>query len=276
MIASRKTRVLALVLTGLALAAGVAYATIPDSGGVYTACMLKNVGTVRLIDPTLPASNLMSHCSSLETQITWNQQGQAGPHGPAGAAGAAGPQGPKGDTGDTGPAGPSGTDGVSVTSQALNPGDDPSCPDGGSKFTAAASNVTYACNGTPGEANAQQLPVWIAHTTFAGSIVDGLREPPTVPAHSCKQILLDFPTSDIVEGAWKATGTSGVVAVQLHDPTQPIVVDGAGPAWSVVASLPAADVIRLTGLDVCNEGDAAVTVPATQELIAESYSQDVY
>jgi hypothetical protein len=256
--------------------------------------MLKNVGTVRLIDPSLPASSLMSHCTSLETQITWNQQGQPGPQGPAGAAGPAGPQGPKGDTGDagpagpqgpqgpkgdkgdTGPAGPSGNDGVSVTSQALNPGDDPTCPDGGSKFTAAASNVTYACNGTSAEANAQQLPVWIAHTTFSGSIVDGLREPPTVPAHSCKQILLDFPTSDIVEGAWKATGTSGVVAVQLHDPTQPIVVDGAGPAWSVVASLPAADVIRLSGLDVCNEGDAAVTVPATQELIAESYSQDVY
>ena len=108
MIASRKIRVLALVLTGLALAAGVAYATIPDSGGVYTACMLKNVGTVRLIDPTLPASNLMSHCSSLETQITWNQQGQPGPQGPAGAAGPAGPQGPKGGTGDAGPAGPQG------------------------------------------------------------------------------------------------------------------------------------------------------------------------
>ena len=35
--------------------AGIAYATIPGAGAVYTACMLKNVGTVRLIDPSLPA-----------------------------------------------------------------------------------------------------------------------------------------------------------------------------------------------------------------------------
>ncbi|HVM56702.1 MAG TPA: hypothetical protein VMT74_04495, partial [Gaiellaceae bacterium] len=58
-----------------ALAGGIAYATIPDSGKVYTACMLKSIGTIRLIDPSLPAHNLMSHCTSLETQVTWNQQG---------------------------------------------------------------------------------------------------------------------------------------------------------------------------------------------------------
>jgi hypothetical protein len=45
----------------LALAAE-AYASIPDGSGVYTACLLKNVGTIRLIDPTLPASNPISHC----------------------------------------------------------------------------------------------------------------------------------------------------------------------------------------------------------------------
>ena len=134
----------------LGAAAGIAYATIPDANKVYTACMLKNVGTVRLIDPTLSASNLMSHCTALETQLTWNQAGQAGPPGvqgqpgPAGAAGTAGapgptgnpgpqgqsgapgakgdtgdpgapgqigPPGPKGDTGDTGAAGPQGDPG---------------------------------------------------------------------------------------------------------------------------------------------------------------------
>ncbi len=115
-------------LTGLAtvffiVAGGVAYATIPDVGKVYTACMLKNVGTIRLIDPSLPASNLMSHCSSLETQVSWNQQGQAGPAGPkgdtgaagaigaTGATGAAGPQGPKGVTGAIGQQGPKGDTG---------------------------------------------------------------------------------------------------------------------------------------------------------------------
>jgi hypothetical protein len=34
-----------------------------QTGTRCCACMLKNVGTVRLIDPSLPSSNLMSHCS---------------------------------------------------------------------------------------------------------------------------------------------------------------------------------------------------------------------
>ena len=125
----RVVRLAGLATAFFIVAGGVAYATIPDAGKVYTACMLKNVGTVRLIDPSLPSSNVMSHCTSLETQITWNevgQQGAAGPVGPAGAlglagkdgtngtdgapgeTGAAGPAGPKGDTGATGDAGAAG------------------------------------------------------------------------------------------------------------------------------------------------------------------------
>jgi hypothetical protein len=122
MIKSRRVRLVALVLVLLGLAGGVAYATIPDGGGVYTACMLKNVGTVRLIDPSLPASSLMSHCTSLETQITWNQQGQPGPQGPAGAAGPAGPAGPVGPQGDPGPQGPPGKDGASVAGTPTDSG----------------------------------------------------------------------------------------------------------------------------------------------------------
>jgi collagen triple helix repeat protein len=98
----------------IAVAGGVAYAAIPDGSKVYTACMLKNVGTVRLIDPSLPASNIMSHCNSrLETQVTWNQQGQAGPPGPTGPKGATGPAGPPGSDGATGPTGPQGPAGSS-------------------------------------------------------------------------------------------------------------------------------------------------------------------
>ena len=74
----RRWRVVALVVAGLATAGGVAYATIPDSGGVYTACMLTKVGTIRLIDPSLGSSSLLGHCTALETQISWNQQGQKG------------------------------------------------------------------------------------------------------------------------------------------------------------------------------------------------------
>ena len=75
-----------------AIAAGVAYATIPGGGGDYTACALKGVGTIRLVDPSLPASNLMGHCTSLENQLGWNKQGQAGPPGAKGGAGATGPK----------------------------------------------------------------------------------------------------------------------------------------------------------------------------------------
>jgi hypothetical protein len=106
-----------------ALAAGVAYATIPSGGGDYTACALKGVGTIRLVDPSLPSSNLMSHCTSLESQLGWNKQGQAGPPGVRGDPGAPGPKGgvgprglpglpgAKGPDGDNGPTGDSGPDG---------------------------------------------------------------------------------------------------------------------------------------------------------------------
>lgn len=77
----------------LALAAGIAYATIPDSGNVYTACILNKVGTIRLVDPSLGNSSLMGHCTQLETQITWNQHGQKGDPGPAGLQGPPGPPG---------------------------------------------------------------------------------------------------------------------------------------------------------------------------------------
>jgi collagen triple helix repeat protein len=104
----RPRRLIAVTAVVFAAAAGIAYATIPDGGGIYTACMLKNVGTIRLIDPSLSSATLQSHCTSLETQVSWNAQGQPGVQGPAGAPGPAGPQGPKGDTGAAGPQGPSG------------------------------------------------------------------------------------------------------------------------------------------------------------------------
>lgn len=84
---ARRRLVLAGAAGGLLIAAtagAVASATIPGEGDVYNACMLKNVGTIRLIDRSLPSSNLMSHCTSLETQVSWNQKGQPGPQGPPG------------------------------------------------------------------------------------------------------------------------------------------------------------------------------------------------
>ena len=91
------------------LAGGVAWATIPDDHGLYTACKLNATGTIRLIDPSGPTSSLLSRCTSHETRITWNQKGQKGDAGPTGAVGS---QGPKGETGATGPAGPQGDPGL--------------------------------------------------------------------------------------------------------------------------------------------------------------------
>jgi hypothetical protein len=85
-----------------AVAGGIAYATIPDGAGVYTACELNATGTIRLIDPSLGGSSLLGRCTRFETQLTWSQ---AGPPGPAGPKGDTGPQGPAGADGAQGPAG---------------------------------------------------------------------------------------------------------------------------------------------------------------------------
>src|SRR5436190_2941333 len=120
----RKVVVLAGAVAALA-AAGIAYATIPDANGVYTACKLNATGTIRLIDPSIGGTSPLGRCTSLETQITWNQRG---------------PEGPKGNTGAAG---------VGVTSSSLSTGD-ANCATGGSKFT-SASGDTFACNGAKGD-----------------------------------------------------------------------------------------------------------------------------
>ena len=61
-----------------AAAAGISYAAIPDGQVQFHACMLNATGSVRLIDPSLPSSNLRSHCTQLESAVTWNQQGPPG------------------------------------------------------------------------------------------------------------------------------------------------------------------------------------------------------
>jgi hypothetical protein len=125
----RRTVVVAgIVAIVLAAAAGIAYATIPSSGNVYTACMLKGVGTIRLIDPSLPSSNLLGHCSSVETRVSWSQNGQPGapgPQGPQGAEGDAGAAGATGATGPAGPAGPAGAEGAAGPAGPQGPKGDP-------------------------------------------------------------------------------------------------------------------------------------------------------
>jgi hypothetical protein len=125
-------RLAVLVVAGIAVAGGVAYATIPDSGNVYTACMLNKIGTIRLIDPSLGNSSAMGHCSALETKITWQQQGQ------------------KGDPGLPGVPGRNGTDGVSPTVAQLASGDS-RCAAGGAAITDARGSTAFVCSGQNGK-----------------------------------------------------------------------------------------------------------------------------
>src|SRR5919198_5988137 len=119
-------------LVAAAIAGGVAYATIPGPDNVYSACMLKSVGTIRLIDKSLPSTNLMSHCTDRETEVSWNQKGQ---------------DGKDGINGTNGTNGTNGKDGVSVTSSAEPAG--ANCAAGGVQLT-AANGVNYVCNGRNG------------------------------------------------------------------------------------------------------------------------------
>jgi hypothetical protein len=66
---------------------GIAYASIPDSAGVFTACRSNLSGSVRLID-TAATNPSFRHCtSSFETQVTWNQRGAPGAPGADGVSG---------------------------------------------------------------------------------------------------------------------------------------------------------------------------------------------
>ena len=94
----RHRRVVLAAIAIFAVAGGVAYAAIPDVGtGVYHACMLKNIGTIRIIDPE------RQRCSaSLEVELTFNKQGPTGNPGPTGPPGPPGAPGRDGEDGQDG------------------------------------------------------------------------------------------------------------------------------------------------------------------------------
>jgi len=88
---------LALVIVGALVVGGIAYANIPDAGGVVHACYKKsspNQGTLRVID-----TEKAQTCSNSETQLDWSQ---TGPQGPQGIQGQQGPQGIQGIQGPSG------------------------------------------------------------------------------------------------------------------------------------------------------------------------------
>jgi hypothetical protein len=117
---TRKRAAAVAFVVGVAVAGGVAGASMPQLGGTDTifACYATRTGAVRIVDSTTTA------CPRGESLVSWNQRGQAGPQGtqgmqgPKGDTGPQGPQGPEGDAGAegpqgiAGPAGPAGTNGL--------------------------------------------------------------------------------------------------------------------------------------------------------------------
>jgi hypothetical protein len=114
-----RARTLAAGIVGAAVAAAagsIAWAGIPDSGGVISGCYGKRTGILHVID-----AEAGERCLNFATPIGWNQtgppgpvglQGERGPQGGPGAQGETGPPGEAGPTGPPGPAGPQGPQGV--------------------------------------------------------------------------------------------------------------------------------------------------------------------
>jgi len=175
-------------LVATVLAGGVAWAAIPSDGGVYTACMLKNIGTVRLIDKSLPANNLMSHCkAALEMEVAWNQQGQQGlqgiqgppgQNGSNGADGQPGAQGPPGEPGQQGERGLQGEQGLQGAQGLPGPQGEqgPLGPQGdqGPQGIAGADGAPgpQGIQGLPGQTGAQGPPGPQGPKGDAGGVAD--------------------------------------------------------------------------------------------------------
>jgi hypothetical protein len=198
-----------LVLVVGAAAAGMAYAAIPDSAGVIHGCYSPNGAKQKNGTPLNIIDSDLASCNRNQAEAVWNQ---------------------------TGPPGADGADGVSVTSASLSPGD-ANCPDGGSQFTAANDNMTYACNGAKGDKGDTGATGPSAAFTNYGdgfhTIGDGLTQTVasvTVPAGSyvlsgaAQAIGIDFP--EFLQCFFSAGATvHGRVAVFTSDRNVPVLGD---------------------------------------------------
>jgi hypothetical protein len=264
-------------IAAIATAGGIAYAAIPDSNKVFTACMLNGVGTMRLIDKSLPSTNLMSHCTDKETQISWNQAGQPGPAGPSG------PQGPKGDTGTPGKDGMNGTngtngkDGVSVTN-AVEPAG-PNCANGGSEFAVGSGTPTYACNGKDGKDGANSSPAYAATTSQPVTL-------PSLGSASVVQLSLDpgsyvlmanayatsLPSASLVGCQLVDTGT-GQVLSQLAQGTTTTLPNAPLPETTTLGVVGAHQFATTTTVSVgCFAAGSQSSTTATGDLVAVKVS----
>jgi Collagen triple helix repeat (20 copies) len=131
-----------LALTCAAAVFGVVsavQAAIPDANGVIHGCYQKNVGNLRVVDPTAAGNG--GSCRPSEIPISWSQTGPTGATGPAGPPGAQGPPGPQGATGPQGPTGPRGPTGPQGATGPEGP-TGPAGPAGVANYQIVVNNLT--------------------------------------------------------------------------------------------------------------------------------------
>ena len=164
--------VFAFVLGGALVAAVFVGRSAFATTDTINACFKPSNGTLYLLGD----GTGRSQCQPGDIPISWNTAGVNGQDGvsvtsqqlapgadPACPAGGSkftaangtsyacnGTNGQDGQNGRDGQDGRDGVDGTSVTNLALAPGDDPACPNGGTKFT-GATGVSYACSGSNGQ-----------------------------------------------------------------------------------------------------------------------------
>jgi len=98
MTASGRGLVVGVVLGVVGVAGGIAYASIPDSGGVIHACYSPNGAKDTNGAQLNIVDSATASCSRNQAEITWSQTGPQG---------VKGEKGEMGEKGDPGPAGPS-------------------------------------------------------------------------------------------------------------------------------------------------------------------------
>jgi Collagen triple helix repeat (20 copies) len=233
-------------VVGAVLAGGAALASIPDSSGVIHGCYQKNVGNLRVIDPSAGDS-----CRPAEIALSWSQTGPQGPPGPQGPTGL---QGPKGDTGATGPAGPAGPPGPKGDTGATG-ATGPAGPAGppGPKGDTGATGATGPAGpagppgpkGDPGELSLanQTCPAGAFVTGFdaVGHIVcSNVTPPPTCSPTTLTTTMTSFSNNDFIRveewpGGQVTLGTP-TCNVTIQVPSGRIDVTGLTlPGWSVVS-----------------------------------------
>jgi Collagen triple helix repeat (20 copies) len=235
-------------IVGSVVAGGVAFAAIPDSSGVINGCYQKNVGNLRVIDPSAGDS-----CRPSEIGISWSQTGPQGPQGPPGPQGPQGLQGPKGDTGATGATGPPGPKGDTGATGATGPTGATGAT--GPKGDTGATGATGPAGATgppgpkgdPGELSLanQTCPAGAFVTGFnsVGHIVcSNVTPPPTCSPTTLTTTMTSFTNGDLIPveqwpGGQVTLGTP-TCHVTIQVPSGRIDVTGLTLAgWSVVSTV---------------------------------------